>query len=129
MLQEKTKYEFRSWLEDFDKGELAKQYSLQGIEEIFKYLEGLQDQGDAIIKDLSPTDIRMIFNEYNNLDEILFDECQYIKEDIEGIDKKGLINDWLGRESDSAMNGRNGELIEVNQQDKTNYIIASWINH
>lgn len=129
MLQEKTKYEFRSWLENFDKGELAKQYSLQGIEEIFNYLEGLQDQGDKIIKDLSPTDIRMIFNEHKDLDAILFNECEYIKEDIEGLDKRELINDWLGRETASAMNGRNGALIEVNQHDKTSYIIASWINH
>ena len=129
MLQEKTKYEFRSWLENFDKGELAKQYSLQGIEEIFNYLEGLQDQGDNIIKDLSPTDIRMIFNEYNNLDEILFDVCEYIKEDVEGLDKLLLIDDWLGREADTAMNGRSGEIIEVTQHDKTSYIIASWINH
>ena len=63
MLQEKTKYEFRSWLEDYDKGELAREYSLEGIDEIFHYLERLQDQGDQIIKDLSPMDIRIIFSE------------------------------------------------------------------
>ena len=129
MLQEKTKYDFSEWLEDFDHGDPTFQYSTKGMDEIFKYLEGLQEQGDEIIKDLSPTDIRIIFTEHKDLDTILFDECQYIKEDIEGLDKEGLIHDWLGRESDAAMNGRSGEIIEVTQHDKTSYIIASWINH
>ena len=130
MLQEKTKYDFSEWLEDFDHGDPRFQYSLEGIDKIFNYLEGLQDQGDELIKDLSPTDIRMIFNEYPSLDTILFDVCEYIKEDIEGLDKKELIHAWLGRESEASMNGREGELLEIEHFDnKPSYIIASWINH
>ena len=132
MLQEKNKYDFRSWLEDYDNGELAKQYSLEGIDEIFHYLERLQDQGDQIIKDLSPTDIRIIFNEYGSEEEALFDGFGMSEEefegDLEGFTVREALEHIMERDDQASMNGRCSEIIDF-YTDQPKFIIANWINH
>ena len=137
MLQEKTKYEFRSWLEDYDNGELAREYSLKGIDEIFHYLERLQDQGDQIIKDLSPMDIRIIFSEYGSEEEALIDTYGISKEEIQLNNYDGKeydeatreqLEDILAVDDNSSMNGRCSEIIEF-YTDQPKIIVASWINH
>jgi len=132
MLQEKNKYDFRSWLEDYDNGELAKQYSLEGIDEIFHYLERLQDQGDQIIKDLSPTDIRIIFNEYGSEEEALFDGFGMSQEefegDLEGFTVREALEHIMERDDEASRNGRCSEIIDF-YTDQPKFIIANWINH
>ena len=132
MLQEKNKYDFRSWLEDYDNGELAKQYSLEGIDEIFHYLERLQDQGDQIIKDLSPTDIRIIFNEYGSEEEALFDGFGMSEEefegDLEGFTVREALEYIMERDDQASRNGRCSEIIDF-YTDQPKFIIANWINH
>ena len=132
MLQEKNKYDFRSWLEDYDNGELAKQYSLEGIDEIFHYLERLQDQGDQIIKELSPTDIRIIFNEYGSEEEALFDGFGMSEEefngDLEGFTVREALEHIMERDDQASRNGRCSEIIDF-YTDQPKFIIANWINH
>ena len=132
MLQEKTKYEFRAWLEDYDNGELARQYSIKGIDEIFHYLERLQDQGDEIIKDLSPTDIRIIFNEYGSEEEALFDGFGMSQEefegDLEGFTVREALEHIMERDDEASRNGRCSEIIDF-YTDQPKFIIANWINH
>ena len=132
MLQEKTKYDFRTWLEDYDKGELAKQYSLEGIDEIFYYLERLQDQGDELIKSLSPYDIRIIFNEYGSEEEALFDgfgmsEDEF-KNDLEGFTVREALEHIMERDDEASRNGRCSEIIDF-YTDQPKFIIANWINY
>ena len=132
MLQEKNKYDFRSWLEDYDNGELAKQYSLEGIDEIFHYLERLQDQGDQIIKELSPTDIRIIFNEYGSEEEALFDGFGMSEEefngDLEGFTVREALEHIMERDDQASRNGHCSEIIDF-YTDQPKFIIANWINH
>ena len=132
MLQEKNKYDFRSWLEDYDNGELARQYSIKGIDEIFHYLERLQDQGDEIIKDLSPTDIRIIFNEYGSEEEALFDGFGMSQEefegDLEGFTVREALEHIMERDDEASRNGRCSEIIDF-YTDQPKFIIANWINH
>jgi hypothetical protein len=132
MLQEKNKYDFRAWLEDYDNGELARQYSIKGIDEIFHYLERLQDQGDEIIKDLSPTDIRIIFNEYGSEEEALFDGFGMSKEefegDLEGFTVREALEHIMERDDQASRNGRCSEIIDF-YTDQPKFIIANWINH
>ncbi len=132
MLQEKTKYDFRTWLEDYNNGEIAKQYSLQGIEEIFNYLEGLQDEGDELIKELSPYDIRIIFNEYGSEEEALFDGFgmseEEFEDELEGFTVREALEHILERDDEASRNGRRSEIIDV-FTDQHKIIIANWINH
>jgi len=132
MLQEKNKYDFRAWLEDYDNGELARQYSIKGIDEIFHYLERLQDQGDEIIKDLSPTDIRIIFNEYGSEEEALFDGFGMSQEefegDLEGFTVREALEHIMERDDEASRNGRCSEIIDF-YTDQPKFIIANWINH